>query len=209
VPYDAILIPGGGVRQGGVLPDYVAVRFERALVLAGNAFLVPLSAGTPHRPPPLDTRGFPITEARAGADYLLARGIDRSRLLLEELSFDTIGNALFSRVIHAIPRQFRRILVVTSVFHMPRTEAVFRWVYGLDAPGLSCAVDFETVPDVGIDPEVLAGRRAKEQHSLDALQPLIARIRSLPELHLWLFTEHDAYAAGPRTPAIQVDTRTY
>jgi hypothetical protein len=209
VPYDAILIPGGGVREGGRLPEYVAARFDRALSLAGDAFLVPLSAGTPHRPPPLDARGCPLTEARAGADHLVARGIDRSRILIEESSFDTIGNAYFSRVIHAMPRGFRRILVITSDFHMPRTEAVFRWVYGLDAPGPTCAVDFETVPDTGIDADALDARLLKEQQSLDLLAPLAARIRTLAALHLWLFTEHDAYAAGPRIPAGTVDPRTY
>jgi hypothetical protein len=92
---------------------------------------------------------------------------------------------------------------------MPRTEVVFRWVYGLDAPGPTCAVDFETVPDGSLDPDALGARLAKEQQSLDALPPMIARIRSLADLHLWLFTEHDAYAAGQRLPAASVDARTY
>ncbi len=133
--YDAILIPGGGVRAGGELPVWVTRRLDRALERAGNAWLVPLSAGTPHRPPPLDDCGFPILEARAGADYLAARGAAPERILIEAASYDTIGNAYFSRVVHAIPRGFRRALVVTSEFHMPRTEAVFRWVYGLAGPG--------------------------------------------------------------------------
>jgi hypothetical protein len=207
VPYDAILIPGGGVRHHGALPDYVAARFERALDIAGDALLIPLSAGTPHHPPPLDPRGFPITEARAGADYLLRRGVPRFRIAIEESSFDTIGNAYFSRVIHVTPRGLRHILIITSAFHMPRTEAVFRWIYSLDAP--SCTLDFDATPDTGIDPDVLAGRIVIERAGLDALPPLIARIRSLADLHAWLFSEHDAYAAGPRTPAIAVDPRTY
>jgi hypothetical protein len=205
--YEAILIPGGGVREHGALPDYVAARFDRALSVPGDALLIPLSAGTPHRPPPLDRRGFPITEGRAGGDYLLRRGVPRSRIAIEESSFDTIGNAYFSRVIHVIPRGLRHILIVTSAFHMPRAEAVFRWVYRLDAA--SCTLDFDASPDTGIDPDVLAGRIAKERAGLDALPPLIARIRCLADLNAWLFSTHDAYAAGPRTPAITVDPRTY
>jgi len=207
MPYDAILISGGGVRDGGLLPEWVAARFDRALALAGDALFIPLSAGTPHRPPPLDPRGFPITEARAGADYLLRHGVDPARIALEESSFDTVGNAYFSRVIHVIPRQLRRALMITSAFHMPRTEAVFRWVYSLDGP--SCALDFDATPDTGIAPDALAARLHKERAALDALPPLIARIRSLADLHRWLFTEHSAYSAGPRTPAIAVDPRTY
>jgi hypothetical protein len=207
--YDAILIPGGGVRDNFVLPPWAAARFDRALTIAGDPLLIALSAGTPHRPPPLDPRGFPISEARAGAAYLLGRGVDPARVLLEESSYDTVGNAYFSRLIHAIPREFRRILVITSAFHMPRTEAAFRWVYSLDGPGPPCALDFDPVPDTGIDPAALAARLTRERASLAALQPLIARIRTLAEMHAWIFTEHTAYSAAPRTAEPGLDTATY
>jgi hypothetical protein len=194
--YDAILIPGGGVRAGGALPAWVTPRLDRALELAGTAFLVPLSAGTPHRAPPLDDRGFPWTEARAAGRYLAERGADPARILLEEASYDTIGNAYFSRVIHAMPRCFRRVLVITSEFHMARTEAAFRWVYGLD--GATCTVDFEAVPDVGIDEATLAARLEKERASLATLEALRAEIRTLAEFHLWFFTQHKAYCCGSK-----------
>src|SRR5215472_440663 len=145
--YDAVIIPGGGVRPGGELPAWVKPRLDRALELAGDAWLMPLSAGTPHRPPPLDAHGFPILEARAGAEYLIARGADPRRILMEAASYDTIGNAYFSRVIHAIPRGFRRVLIITSEFHMPRTEAAFRWIWEMPAPGGACTLEFECVPD--------------------------------------------------------------
>lgn len=210
--YDAIVIPGGGVREGGVLPPWVAARFDRALAVGLDrldGFFLPISHGTPHRPPPLTADGFPITEARAGADYLIRRGVDPARILLEESSFDTIGNAYFTRVIHVNPRGLERLLVVTSAFHLPRTEAVFRWVYSLDGPGPRCSLDFESVADVGIEPEALVARRAREAESLAAFQNLPGRIRSLSELHAWMFAEHRSYAAGPRRPDAVADRRTY
>jgi hypothetical protein len=192
--YDAIAIPGGGARADGELPPWVTPRLDRALAVAGRAYLMPLSAGTPHRAPPLDERGFPWTEARAGARYLVAHGADPGRILMEESSYDTIGNAYFSRMIHAVPRGFARMLVITSAFHMPRTEAIFRWVYRLEGPGAACTVDFEEVPDCGIDPRILAARREKERTALDALAAPRAEIRTLPQLHAWLFTVHGAYS---------------
>jgi hypothetical protein len=209
VSYDAIFIPGGGVREGAVLPEWVAARFDRALAIPGDPLLIPLSAGTPHRPPPLDARGFPITEARAGAEYLLRRGVDPRRIALEESSYDTVGNAYFSRVVHAIPRGFRSALVVTSAFHMPRTEAAFRWIYGLEAPGPDCGLTFETVPDVGIDAGALAARIVKERAALDELRAITRRVDSFDALHEWLFTEHGAYSVGSRAPAVQADPATY
>jgi len=203
---DAILIPGGGVREGGVLPPWVALRFDRAIERAGDALLIPLSAGTPHRPPPLDEGGFPITEARAGAEYLARRGVDPRRIALEESSYDTIGNAYFSRVVHAIPRGLRRILVITSEFHMPRTEAAFRWIYGLD--GQACELEFESTPNLGIEPDALRARVEKERAGLASLERLRASIGSMGELHAWLFAEHGVYRAQ-RAAQPTVDRETY
>lgn len=36
---------------------------------------------------------------------------------------------------HAIPRNWRKVLVVTSAFHAGRTRAAFEWVWNLYAPG--------------------------------------------------------------------------
>ena len=206
MPYDAVLIPGGGVREGGLLPPWVALRFDRAIERTGDALLIPLSAGTPHRPPPIDERGFPITEARAGAEYLVRRGVDPRRIAIEESSFDTIGNAYFSRVIHAIPRGLRRILVVTSEFHMPRTEAAFRWVYGLDGP--ACELEFESTPNLGIEAVALRARVEKERAGLASLELLRGTIGSMAEFHAWLFAEHGVYRTARAAQPI-VDPGTY
>jgi hypothetical protein len=190
-----------------VLPPWVAARFDRAIDLAGDALFLALSAGTPYRPPPLDERGFPISEARAGAAYLIDRGVDPRRILIEESSYDTLGNAYFSRAIHVAPRGFERLLVITSAFHMPRVEAVFRWVYGLD--DLRCTLDFETVPDTGIDAAALRARVEKERASLAGFEQLRSRLTTLATLHDYVFTEHGVYAATRRAPDRAVDTSTY
>jgi uncharacterized SAM-binding protein YcdF (DUF218 family) len=208
--YDVVIIPGGGVREGGVLPPWVAARFDLALAVCGDALLMPLSFGTPHRPPPLDRLGYPIVEAMAGARYLMDRQIDPARILLEASSYDTIGNAYFARTIHFIPRGFQRALVITSEFHMPRTEAVFRWVFGLEAPGTRCSLDFLTSPDAGIDGERLKERVERERTSLIIFRDLQTRVGSLAGLHDWLFTKHGVYApqAGPPLRSA-VDASTY
>ena len=48
--------------------------------------------------------------------------------------------------------------------------------------------------------EVLRLRRAKEEAALARLGELSARLRTLGEIHRWLFTEHAAYAAGATPP---------
>jgi len=194
--YDAILVPGGGVREGGRLPSWVMRRLDRARELAGDAYIVTLSAGTPHRPPPPGARGFPIFEAAAGARYLLDAGFPAERLLIESASWDTIGNAYFSRVVHAEPRGFRRLAVITSDFHLARTRAVFEWVYRLEPCPFGYELDFEGVVDPEMDRAVLAERTAREAASLAAIDRLKRRIADVAGFHHWLFTEHAAYQAA-------------
>lgn len=114
-----------------------------------GAYIVCSGGGTPHKPPHLNEHGFVIHEsvscAQASASvaaflraprvptlrhvhamcqtlqYLMDHhGIHPRHLLREVSSYDTIGNAYFALTIHALPRKWRRLCVVTSDFHMPR-----------------------------------------------------------------------------------------
>ena len=192
---DLIVVPGGGVRAGGLLPPWMTARFDRALELRAGQPLLCLSAGTPHKPGPVDLAGYPVSEAGAGARYLMERGVAPGDILIEAASFDTIGNAYFARLVHTEPRGWRRLLIVTSEFHRERTEAVFRWVFSI-APEAGYELAFESTPDVGMPAADLEFRRARERESLAAARGLLARIPSLAELHRFLFTGHDAYSAA-------------
>jgi hypothetical protein len=203
--FDAILIPGGGVREGGVLPPWSVQRFERALELQSGEPLVCLSAATTHRPPPLDAGGFPIYESTAGARYLMERGIAPEQIRMETVSLDTIGNAYFSKLIHVDPAGWIRLVIVTSEFHMPRTEAVFRWVYGM-GPG-TYELQFESSADTGMDEDLLQARRAKESEGLKGLLELAQTVRRREELHEWVFTRHAAYKASAGLCRNRLDDR--
>jgi hypothetical protein len=201
VAFDAILVPGGGVRPSGELPVWVQARFDRAIETQPDGPFVALSGGTSHKPSPLDASGRPIFEAYAGAAYLLRRGIPGSRIYTEISSYDTIGNAFFARVEHTDIRGWRRLLIVNSAFHMPRTEAIFRWLFHLDPPRQYELV-FQASSDAGFPAERLAARRAREAASLAAFPAIANRLRTLADVHEWMFRDHAAYA-----PERVVETR--
>lgn len=91
---------------------------------------------------------------------------------------------------------------------MPRTEAAFRWIWEMPAPGGTCALEFESVADEGLDAEMLALRREKERAGLVILEALRQRIRTFLELHEWVFSDHGVYSAVWRV-ADGVDARMY
>lgn len=190
---DGIFVLGGGVREGGQLPPWVIARFERALAIGGDAPIVCLSAGTVHRPPPLTAEGYPVLESVAGAAYLLSRGVAGRRIQVETASYDTIGNAYYARLLHADPAGWKRVAVITSEFHMPRTRAIFEWVFGMSPK--TCRLEFYATANDGLAIPLLERRAAKEAEALELLGSVIPLIGDLRSLHAWLHTEHRAYTA--------------
>jgi hypothetical protein len=190
--YDAILILGGGVRAGGELPEFAKRRLDLALARQSGEPMAPLSAGTSHRPAILDADGRLLTESLAGARYLIGRGIPPDRIFCEATAYDTIGNAYFSRVQLTDPLGWRRLLIITSQFHMPRTEAIFRWIYSLDSP-LPYQLEFAASANDGLSDAALSGRMEHERTSLRAVEQLRERLTSMRAVASWLFTAHKAY----------------
>jgi hypothetical protein len=199
-PLDAVLIPGGGLNEVGEPADWVIPRLDRAAQIyrhVGGVTLITESRGTTHLAPPFDGNGRPIFEADASARYLVERHeIDPRHILTEPYSDDTIGNAYFTRTVHTDPTGMRDLHVVTTDWHAPRTEAIFRWVFGLRGGpnnGRPYSLSFDATPSVGLNEKEVAGRVAKEANGLKSVQANAERYTTMQDFHRWLFTEHAAY----------------
>jgi uncharacterized SAM-binding protein YcdF (DUF218 family) len=197
--YDAILVLGGGVRDDGELPDHAKRRFDLALARESGEPIVSLSAWTAHRPAILDSHGRFLFESTVGARYLIDHGITADRIFCETTAYDTIGNAYFSRLQIVEPMGWKRLLIITSRFHMPRTEAIFRWIYGLDAP-VPYNLEFAASANDGLNEAALSARMKKEETSLRSVLQLRERLTSLRALAAWLFTEHEQYRPVREAP---------
>ncbi len=159
---------------------------------------MPLSGMTVHKAPPLDQRGRPIAEAAAAAHYMIQHGAPPEKIFQECASLDTIGNAYFARVIHTDPRGWRKLLIINSDFHMPRTQLIFRWIFGLEPIDQPYQLTFEATASKQVQGTARMARFEREEESIRILGPVIERCRDMSALHQWLFTEHGAYAAKER-----------
>ena len=88
-----------------------------ALFLAGKAPVIVMSSG-PH-----PANGGP-SGAAGMADVAIAMGVPDTAIRLEEASYSTLQNALFSRDL--LP-EANTVIVVTEAFHLPRSWASARW----------------------------------------------------------------------------------
>ncbi|KAG2427338.1 hypothetical protein HXX76_012533 [Chlamydomonas incerta] len=203
---DAIVVLAGGQTGPDSVPAWVERRLDTALSLQRlqrrPVPILSLGGGTPHKGPYLDERGYVVHESTACARYLLDRGADPGLLLKEVSSYDTVGNAYFSLTIHALPAGWRRLAVVTSDFHMPRTAALFGAMYGLAGSELLGQPDrfellYVAASDVGVfDPQVLDIRRSKEAASRESWLSTAAGFRRMADLHQWLHSTHLCYAVS-------------
>jgi uncharacterized SAM-binding protein YcdF (DUF218 family) len=77
--------------------------------------ILSLSAGTAHVPQLMSANGLPIWESTSSAAYLHTKhGIDYSELFVETASYDTIGNAYYTRTAHTDISGWRNLLIITN-----------------------------------------------------------------------------------------------
>ncbi len=113
-------------------------------------------------------------------------GIPSDDIFLEELSMDTVGQAVFTRRELAVVEGWVDLIVVTHDYHVPRVREVFDFVYG---PGYN--IRYEGIPSpLKDDLEV----RRREEESIQEFKKTFAGIPPGHEdIIERLFTAHKLY----------------
>ena len=68
----------------------------------------------------------------------MSKGVEPEALLKETASYDTIGNGYFAATVHALPRRWQSLCVVTSEFHMPRSRVIFQTLFDFVKKDFGC-----------------------------------------------------------------------
>jgi len=193
--FDAVIILGGGLDESHQPHSFVKERIRVASLQSTTNYFILSSRGTTHKPPPFDAGGFPLDESVVSARHLrtLLPDLESSRILLDKWSLDTIGNAWFALINFVEPFELKKVLVVTSQFHMPRSEQIFRHIFGQLSLVQDLELTFEASEDVGMDPALLQLRQEKETASLQHWLKTAARCSTRSLMAKFLFLEHGAY----------------
>lgn len=117
-PFDAAIVLGAMLRPDGSPSPAMERRVARgvALLAEGRVRHLLMSGG------PV---GHPTPEAWAMRDLALAVGVPAAQIVVEDRSRNTIENARLSAPL-AAARGWRRLLVVSDAYHLPRALYVFR-----------------------------------------------------------------------------------
>ena len=212
--YDCIVIPGGGIDSNGSPSAWVIARLDHALSMAlSTSYFLVLSRGTTHRPPLLDKNLFPVDEATASAAYLIEHNISSDKILIENWSLDTIGNAYFARQCILEPMELYNLAIITNDFHINRTKLIFNWIFSLtNSSNEQCNkyhIDYLTVNNQDMTDEQLIARIDKERLACEDVKIKIQQITNLSQLAKFLFIQHGAYKAKPlHSQRSQLDSLT-
>lgn len=211
--FDAILVLGGGVPSNPNLPPaYVQTRCQYAAEVYNKSSsagskrpkILALSAGTAHLPQLLSADGLPVWEATATASFLLKElDIPADDVYAETTSYDTISNAFFARTSFCDLVGWKKLLIITSEFHMKRTRYIFDWI--MNVPGVNDTallasqkyeLNYLSVPDYGLSEEAVKIRNEKENKSADNVKKILSKkYKTLSEVFEFITGEHSFYNA--------------
>ena len=123
---DAVIVLANQMDANGILNFESIARANMAVKLL-NTGNIPhiVTCGWAYR------RETKINIADAFKEYLIDRlSVDSNKILTEINSRDTVGDAIFTKINLANNLSWRKILVVTSNYHVRRTEEIFNFIYG-------------------------------------------------------------------------------
>ena len=123
---ELIVVLGGGVTEDGSAGAATIARAKRTALTARSSPDAPiiLSGGREA------ARASGPTEAELMRDQLIGTGIDPERLLIEDESRTTLGNAVLVAARYLRELEPRSIHLISSPFHLQRATEIFRHVLG-------------------------------------------------------------------------------
>lgn len=123
--FDTIIIFGVILDNNGRISNILRSRLDVGINLykGGTASKMIMVGG-------LSNVKAKITEAEAMKKYTLKKGVNKNDILKEEKSTDTIGNIFFVKQNILKPKRWKKLIVVTSDFHMERVKYLLKKILG-------------------------------------------------------------------------------
>ncbi|MGC8538068.1 MAG: YdcF family protein [Candidatus Micrarchaeia archaeon] len=131
-----------------------------------------------------------LTEAEGMEIVLLKNGVPKARILKEEKSLDTAGNALYCRPIVRAMHSVKKIILVTNRNHMPRAAYLFRKAFPEYA--------IEMAP-FGLPSDRIAFSVKAERAKLAELKKEFEGIKTWEGFRNIILNMHPLYGSNPST----------
>ncbi len=152
-----LVVLGGGVDENEKITKHSRLRHDLAVKYQGEYDYIVCSSYKTYKE---KAKNQVKSEALAGKEYLIEKGIKSDKILLEEISKDTFSNAYYTReLIEKLKFNIDKITIVTSKFHMSKTKLLFKVVF----PNKEFNIDFLESENGDINKNELKNRLISEK----------------------------------------------
>lgn len=137
-------------------------------------------------------RGTHPVQCEVMRDYAVSLGIPRDRILMQDYSSDTVGEAYFVKEMFLFPMNLKNIIIVTSTYHRKRAEKIYKQVLGPDF-----SIEFVCVKtELDSNPETLI----REENSLKEFLRQFGKLKpgDSVKIERILFNSHPLYTKIPK-----------
>ncbi len=184
---DAIIVLGAGMTNNQNLPREAKERLNKAIEIFDEhtvSYII-LSGKYSYK---FATKPK-TTEAELMKLYLRSRGIPAHKIIKEEHSKDTFGNAYFTKQYVIDAKGLENIAIVTSDYHIPKAAFLFRKVYGHEY-----VLHFIGTPSFHAK-EKMRKLKLREQMVLMILKRYLSHIKPghMRDLRRFLYSKHPVY----------------
>jgi len=137
---ECAIVLGGGIRKNNQPDSDTKDRLKKLLSLFNDGYIprILVTGGKVQK-------DLSISEASIMKDYLIKHGVAANKILIETDSKDTIGNALFSKVL-VQKRNWNKIILITSDYHISRSLRIFDHIFGNDFEFIGVESNGNTFP---------------------------------------------------------------
>lgn len=129
--YNTVIVLSNVINKDGSLQEDVRLRVEKSVELYNEELgeYVTMSGKIDWTEKFED---FPYTQAEAMKRYAVVMGLPEKDILKEETSKDSVGQAYFVKRDIVVPKNWEKLIVVSSDYHMERIRTVFDHIFGKD-----------------------------------------------------------------------------
>jgi uncharacterized SAM-binding protein YcdF (DUF218 family) len=125
---DAVIVLANQMDQNGLLNSESKARANKAVEILNELDISNIvTCGWNYR------NDSDIKIADAFKSYIVnSLGVNPSKVITELNSRDTVGDAYFTKINLALSLNWKNLCVVTSDYHVKRTQEIFSFIYGND-----------------------------------------------------------------------------
>lgn len=181
---DSIIVASHEVTIDGKLSEESKLRVEKAVELfrQGVSNFIIMNGG------PDRTKEFtdPLV-CDVMKDHALGLGVSDKNILTQNFSYETVGEAYFVKELILAPKDWKNNIIVTSDYHIPRSEIIYRRILGP-----KYTTEFVGVILDSVDQKIL-------DHELESLEIFMLRFGDIapgdsPAIEEAVYTKHCLYS---------------